>query len=103
VAYTSFLTPTIGVGSLLAFAVVLVLRGFLVPRSTVQQMRDDKDAQIAVWKSAYETSQRDHAIKDKQITALMEATRTTNHVIAAMSEATGLSERSRHAVAPSED
>jgi hypothetical protein len=103
VDYTAFLTPSIGVGGLLALAVILILRGALVPRSTVQQMRADKEAQIVMWRTAYETSQRDHAIKDRQITALMEATKTTNNVISAMSEAAGLSERSHRAVAPSED
>jgi hypothetical protein len=100
--WTSLLTPSLGATGLLVIVVLMVLRGTLVPRRVMDDLRADKDAQISTWKTAYETSQRDHAIKDQQITALMEATRTTTNVVAAMSEAAGLSEGNRHVVAPSD-
>lgn len=102
--WTAFVTPTVGATGLLALAVVLIFRGSLVPRSTVTQMRRDKDDQIAMWKSAYETSQRAVELKDQQIDTLLEATRTTTHVVAAVSEAAGLNTgRSRHVLAPSQE
>jgi peptidoglycan hydrolase CwlO-like protein len=103
VDWTSFLTPTIGATGLLALAVILILRGSLVPRRTVDQMRADKDSQIAIWKDAYATSQRAVEMKDRQIDTLLEAARTTTHVVTAVSEAAGLnSGRSHRALAPSE-
>lgn len=100
--WQTFLTPTIGATGLLALAVILIFRGSLVPRSTVDQMRKDKDEQISMWRNAYETSQRAGELKDRQIDTLLEAARTTTHVVSAVSEAAGLnSGRSRHALAPS--
>jgi hypothetical protein len=102
--WTSYLTPTIGATGLLALAVVLIFRGSLVPRSTVEQMRADKNEQIKVWREAYETSQKANELKDRQIDALLVAARTTTHVVTAMSEAAGLnSGRSSHALAPSSE
>jgi hypothetical protein len=102
--WSGYLTPTIGATGLLALAVILIFRGSLVPRSTVDQMRKDKDDQIAMWKNAFETSQQAVALKDRQIDTLLEAARTTTHVVTAVSEAAGLnSGRSRHALAPSQE
>lgn len=102
--WSPFVTPTLGVGGLLALAVLLILRGSLVPRSVVEQMRQDKDAQIQVWQSAYEKSQTAVETKDRQIDALLEAAKTTTHVVTALSEAAGMnSGRSRHALAPSQE
>lgn len=102
--WSPFLTPTIGATGLLALAVILIFRGALVPRSTVDQMRKDKDAAIAMWKGAYETSQRAVEMKDRQIDTLLEAARTTTHVVSAVSEAAGLNAgRTRHALAPAEE
>jgi hypothetical protein len=101
VNWTAYLTPTVGATGLLALVVVLIFRGSLVPRSTVDQMRNDKDEQIKVWREAYEKSSKAGELKDHQINSLLEATKTTNHVVTAMSEAAGLSSgRSRHALAP---
>lgn len=102
--WSPFVTPTLGVGGLLALAVLLILRGSLVPRSVVEQMRRDKDEQIRIWQEAAEKGQKAVETKDLQINALLESTKTTNHVITALSEAAGLnSGRSRHALAPSQE
>jgi len=104
--WTSFVTPTVGATGLLAMAVILIFRGSLVPRGTVDQMRSDKDAQITIWKDAFEASQKVVELKDRQIDTLLEAARTTTHVVTAMSEAAGLSNnsgRSHRALAPSQE
>lgn len=102
--WSTFLTPTIGATGLLAFVVILILRGSLIPRSTVDQMRADKDQQIKTWKDAYEISQRAVDLKDRQIDTLLEATRTTTHVVTAVSEAAGINAgRSRRALASPEE
>lgn len=101
--WSAFLTPTIGATGLLALAVILIFRGSLVPRSTVNQMRADKEAQIQMWRDAYEMSQRAVDLKERQIDALLEATRTTSHVVAAVSEAAGLNSGGSHALASPEE
>lgn len=102
--WSSYLTPTIGATGLLAWAVFLIFRGSLVPKSVVDQMRRDKDEQIRVWQNAYEKSQKAVETKERQIDALLEAAKTTTHVVTAMSEAAGLnSGRSRHELASSEE
>lgn len=100
--WSPIITPTLGATGLLAIAVILIFRGSLVPKSTVTEMRKDKDEQIAMWKGAFETSQRAVEMKDRQIDTLLEATRTTTHVVTAMSEVAGLGERNRDALAPPE-
>lgn len=102
--WSSYLTPTIGATGLLALAVILIFRGSLVPKSTVDQMRRDKDEAIQMWRTAYEKSQAAGELKDRQIDTLLEATRTTSAVVTAVQEAAGLnSGRSRHALAPSQE
>ena len=100
--WTSFLTPTIGATGLLALVVVMIFRGSLVPRSTVDQMRADKDQQIEMWKAAYERLETAVTTKDQQITALMDASRTTTQVLQAVHMAAG-SNSGRSAHVPAEE
>lgn len=52
----SFITPTVGATGLLAVVVGLILLGKLVPKSSVDDMRRDKDQQIQLWHQAYENT-----------------------------------------------
>lgn len=79
--WTTMLTPSLGATGLLAVVVVLVLTGRLVPRSTLDDLRTDKDKQIELWRTAYETSMSAQDVQREHISALLEATRTTTHVI----------------------
>lgn len=99
--WTTFMTPSLGVGGLIVLTVVLILRGYLVPKTTVDQRMADKDEQITMWRTAYERADRALLLKDKQIEALLEGARTTTHVVEALSEAAGI-EGSRRALAPPE-
>jgi len=102
--YTAFLTPSIGAVGLLALVVLMIFRGSLIPKSTIDARIADKDAQIEMWRAAYEKSQEALDLKDQQIDALLEAARTTTNVVAAVSEAASRnSGRSRRALAPSEE
>jgi hypothetical protein len=92
--YTAFLTPTLGATGLLALVVLMILRGSLVSRRVHDDLRNDKDKQIEIWKTAYDTSMSIQAVQREQISALLEATRTTTHVIQALPQAAGLNERS---------
>lgn len=101
--WTAVLTPSLGATGLLALVVVLILRGALVPRSTFDIMREDKDKQIEIWRTAYETGVSIQDIQREQISALLEANRTTTHVIQSLPRAASLNERSgRHELAEAE-
>lgn len=97
--YTTFLTPTLGVGGIVLLVVVMLLRGDLVPRRQVDAVVALKDEQIRLYRGLYEGSMQLHGTKDQQIAALMETSRTTRRVLEAIPEAAGLTEGGRSAQA----
>lgn len=101
--WTSFLTPAIGATGLLTLGVLLIFFGKLVPSTTVDRVTASKDQEIALWKAAYERSEAAHVLKDRQITALMDAGRTTTNVLEAMHRAALTPGRSGHEVAAPEE
>lgn len=100
--YTHFLTPTLGVGGIVLLAVLMLLRGDIVPRRQVDAELKQKDDAIGLWKDAYERSERQHVEKDRLIAGLMETAQTTRSVLHALPEAARLSEGGQHASAPAE-
>lgn len=95
-----FLTPALGAAGLVTLAVILILRGSLVPRSTLEMMRADKDREVDTWKAVAERSQELIQVQQNQIAMLMEGNRTTQRVIEALPEAARLSrEGGGHALA----
>lgn len=90
--WTAMLTPSLGATGLLAVVVVMVLTGRLVPRSTLDSLRTDKDAQINTWKTAYEKAVSAQDVQRGQITTLLDASRVTTHVIQALPRAAHLNE-----------
>lgn len=99
--WTRYVTAGLGVSGLLALAVVLILRGSLVPRSTLEMVRTDRDREVETYKAVI--SARDDTIKaqQEQIAMLLEGSRTTQRVIEALPEAARLSrEGGGHALAP---
>lgn len=101
---TAFLTPTLGAGGVVLLVVLMVLRGLLVPRSTVDMMREDKQQQIDAWRSLAEGRQELVDIQQRQIDLLMGTAQTTERVLDAVSEA---AQRNRggggHALAQADD
>lgn len=67
----------IGSGALVAAFVLLILTGRIVPRSTM-------DAQVQVWKDAYELEKAGRVISDEQVRQLTETLSTTDDVIRAL-------------------
>jgi hypothetical protein len=65
-------------------------------------MRTEKDKQIDTWRMAFERGQEVQEAQRQQISVLLEATRTTTHVIQAIPRAAELAEGGRHEVAPQE-
>lgn len=88
--WTGYLSPATA-GGLLTLAIVLILRGALVPRSTLEMLRADKDREVEMYKAII--SARDALIKEQQgqIAMLLEAGRTTQRVIEALPVAARLS------------
>lgn len=101
--YSHFLTPALGVGGLVLLAVLMLLRGDIVPRKQVDALLLVKDEQIAFYKQAYEDIRIAQQGRDRQIAALMETARTTRQIIAALPEAAGLHEGGSHVPAPETD
>lgn len=101
--WTQVLTPTLGSTGLLAAAVIMILTGRLLPKATVDARLADKDAQIDTWKTAYERAMTGQEVQRSQITELLEATRTTTHVIQALPRAARLDEGGGRAALVQED
>ncbi|RSS43836.1 hypothetical protein [Streptomyces sp. WAC08241] len=75
------LTPTdLGISGLLALVVLLVLTGRLVPRSTLQDMRDERDK----WQAAHDKSEAARQAERDQVTELLELSRVAGHVLSAL-------------------
>ncbi|MFH8805246.1 hypothetical protein ACH4F6_37850 [Streptomyces sp. NPDC017936] len=83
----TFLTPTLGAGGVVLLVVLMVLRGALVPRSTVDLVVADKDRQIDVWRSLAEGRQEMISLQQTQLDLLMGTAQTTERVLDAVSEA----------------
>jgi hypothetical protein len=101
--YTQLLTPTLGVGGLLVLAVLMLLRGDIVPRKQVDAELRQKDEAITLYKEALERSEAQHVKKDALLTGLMDTARTTRNVLAALPEAAGLNQGGSHAPTPEKD
>lgn len=84
---TGLLTPTLGAGGVVLLVVLMVLRGLLVPRSTVDLVIQDKNDQIALWKTLAEGRQEMIGLQQSQLDLLMGTARTTERVLDAVSEA----------------
>lgn len=85
--FATFLTPTLGAGGVVLLVVLMVLRGLLVPRSTVDLVVQDKDRQIEVWRTLAEGRQEMIDLQQSQLDLLMGTARTTERVLDAVSEA----------------
>src|SRR5574337_408542 len=90
--WTTMLTPSLGAAGLLAAAVIMILTGRLLPKSTVDARLADKDAQIDTWRTAYERAMAGQELQREHITQLLDATKTTTHVIQALPQAVHLNE-----------
>lgn len=84
----------IGATGILAMAILMLLRGALVPRAVHEDRMRDKDRQI-------ENLQATNAELLAQNAALMQVGYTAERVLVSLREAAGQSEGDHHEVAPS--
>ena len=66
--------------TLLGFAVLMLILGRLVPRSTYQ----DKLVEAEKWRLAYEAERKARATSDAQTVELLELAKTTHSIIVAL-------------------
>lgn len=83
----------IGFAGLVTLAIVLIFRGDIVPRSTVEAMRADRDAIITatkeenkMLKEAYKMSEEARKIGAEADKELLELGRTTVHLLQSIKE-----------------
>jgi ParB-like chromosome segregation protein Spo0J len=88
--FTSSLPPAIGAGGIVLVVVLMVLRGLLVPRSTVDMLSAAKDQQAETWRALAEGRQAMIDEQQKQIDMLLDAAQTTRRVLEALPEAARL-------------
>lgn len=88
--WTKYVGAGLSLSGLLALAIVLILRGNLVPRSTLDMVRADRDREVETYKAII--AARDETIKAQQtqISMLLEGSRTTQRVLEAVGEAARL-------------
>ncbi|MFB6811257.1 hypothetical protein [Streptomyces sp. NPDC056387] len=74
-------TPAdLGVSGLLVLVVLLILTGRLVPRSTLLDMREERDT----WRAAHTESEAARQAERAQVTELLELSRTAGHVLTSL-------------------
>lgn len=66
--------------SLLGVAILLILLGRLVPRSTYQEKKEESER----WREAYETERDARQVSELQTIELLELAKTTHKLIAAI-------------------
>ncbi|WP_086559968.1 hypothetical protein [Streptomyces africanus] len=88
--FTAFLTPTLGAGGVIILVVLMVLRGALVPRPTVDMVVQAKDRQIEMLQALADGRQEMIDIQQAQLDMLMGTAQTTNRVLDAVGEAARL-------------
>jgi thiamine biosynthesis lipoprotein ApbE len=77
--------------TIVAFVVLLILRGSLVSRAVLEDVRKDKDARIAevlaeknTWREAHRESEAARLEAQGQVGELLELSRTADHVLRAI-------------------
>lgn len=100
--YTTFLTPSLGIGGVVVLAVIMLLRGDIVPRKQVDTLLSVKDQQITFLEKANGDLNTALGERDRQLTEMMVTSRTTRTIIAAaLPEVAGSNhEGGAHAPAP---
>lgn len=66
--------------AILTIVVLMILRGALVPRSTHQEVRSDRDT----WRDAWEASEEARRVQAQQLGELLELAKTTDQFIRAL-------------------
>jgi H2-forming N5,N10-methylenetetrahydromethanopterin dehydrogenase-like enzyme len=85
--WTKYVGAGLSLSGLLALAIVLILRGSLVPRSTLDMVRTDRDREVETYKAIIAARDRTIDAQQVQIAMLLDGNRTTQRVVEAVGEA----------------
>jgi len=98
-SWASLLTPEfLGAGALLSLCIAAIMKGWLVPITTVKRERENHDKQIALmerllersdgereqWRQAYVKSEEARDVQQAQTGAVVETLKTTEAVLRAI-------------------
>lgn len=75
-----FTPADLGVSGLLVLVVLLILTGRLVPRSTLLDMREERDT----WRAAHSESEAARQAEREMTTELLDLSRTAGHGLTAL-------------------
>lgn len=80
-----------GAGAIVTLIVLLILKGHLVSRAVLEDVRKDRDARIAelaterdMWREAHRESEAARIEAQRQVGELVELARVADHVLRAM-------------------
>lgn len=80
-----------GAAGLVGLVVILILRGALVPRSVLQDVRADRDARCLelaaerdTWRAAHQEAEEARHVAQGQVGELLELSRTADHLLRAL-------------------
>ncbi|MEZ7005657.1 hypothetical protein [Streptomyces sp. AD55] len=80
-----------GAGAIVTLIVLLILRGNLVSRAVLEDVRKDRDARVAelleerdAWREAHRESEAARIEAQKQVSELLELSRIADHVLRAI-------------------
>ena len=74
--------PFLGDATIATLVVVLILTGRLVPRSTVEDIREERDA----WRDAYNKEAKTNSEIRRQNSELLEVAKITEHLLTSFKE-----------------
>jgi len=98
-SWAELLTPQfLGAGALLSVCILAIMRGWLVPITTVRRERENHDKQIALmerllersdgerdqWREAYVKSEKARDVQQEQTGAVVDTLKTTEAVLRAI-------------------
>jgi hypothetical protein len=75
-----------GAAAIVGLVVILILRGALVPRSTLRDLQAERD----MWRAAHQASEECRHEDRQQLGLLMEYARTADHVLRSLPQAEGV-------------
>lgn len=79
----------LGLAGLVMLGIALILTGRLVPRSTVNEMRQERDLRLEDMRAAYLAEVETRKINETQVGELLENSRTTLQVLQALRDRIG--------------
>lgn len=79
----------VGLTGLVFLGVAMILTGQLIPRSTVAEMREERDARLSDLRAAYNASEEARQLQSEQLGELLETSRANAELLETLRHDTG--------------